>query len=78
MDDGFYCARYLRAWALEVQIRRYFESTFGPLWFETREGGARLRELWSHGQRWTAEGLTRELGYAGLDLNPLFEELMSS
>ena len=26
VDDGFYCARYLRAWAFEAQLRRHLED----------------------------------------------------
>ena len=33
VDPGFYCACYLRAWALEAHLRRYLHERFGPEWF---------------------------------------------
>ena len=77
VDDGFYCARYLRAWMLEAQIRRYLEGEFGDRWFESAKAGARLRTLWSWGQSHAADELARRLGYAGLDMKPLAEELQA-
>ncbi len=77
VDDAFYAARYLRAWILEAQVRRYFEDGWGPRWFASPEAGARLRELWSWGQRYTADELARELGFDGLDIGPLATELTS-
>ena len=75
VDDGFYCARYLRAWAFEAQLRRHLETDFGKQWFRKVEAGARLKRLWSMGQRRPVEELARETGYAGLDFGPLFDEL---
>ena len=39
VDDGFYCARYLRAWAFEAQLRRHLESDFGGQWFLSAKAG---------------------------------------
>jgi hypothetical protein len=75
VDDGFYCARYLRAWAFEAQLRRHLEGEFGGQWFLNPEAGAGLKRLWSMGQRHAVEELARKLGYGGLDFAPLFDEL---
>jgi hypothetical protein len=75
VDDGFYSARYLRAWAFEAQLRRRLESDFGRQWFVSVEAGALLKRLWSMGQRLPVEKLAREIGSDGLDFAPLFEEL---
>ena len=75
VDDGFYCARYLRAWAFEAQLRRHLETDFGRQWFLSVDAGARLRRLWSMGQRLPVERLAQEMGYSGLDFAPLFDEL---
>jgi hypothetical protein len=75
VDDGFYCARYLRAWMFEAQLRRHLEEEFGREWFLRREAGAHLRELWSLGQSLPVGELARRVGYAGLDAAPLEEEL---
>ncbi len=76
VDDAYYAARYLRAWIFEAQVRRMFEERWGPAWFASREAGARLRELWSWGQRFTADELLAELGLGPLDIGPLAQELL--
>lgn len=75
LDDAFYAARYLRAWIFEAQVRRYLEDRWGAEWFAQRTAGDLLRELWSFGQRYTAEELLGRLGFGGLDAGPLLEEL---
>jgi hypothetical protein len=75
VDDGFYAARYLRAWAFEAQLRRRLQEDFGEQWFFKTEAGTYLKRLWSMGQRRPVEMLARELGCDGLDFGPLFEEL---
>ena len=75
LDDGFYCARYLRAWIFEAQVRAWFVGRWGEEWFTNREAGAALRDLWSMGQRHPAEELPRQLDQPGLDIGPLAQEL---
>ena len=50
VDGFFYAARYLRAWALERQLRRSLAERFGPSWFADPAAGDHLRTLWSRGQ----------------------------
>jgi hypothetical protein len=76
VDDGLYCARYLRAWMLEVQLRKRLEREFGPRWFTSAEAGEYLRGLWSLGQKLTAEEIAARLGYEGLEMGGLIGELM--
>jgi hypothetical protein len=61
VDDGFYASQYLRAWAFEAQLRAYLRQTFGNAWFARREAGSLLRELWSEGQRPTADEILQEV-----------------
>ena len=75
VDDGFYCARYVRAWIFEAQVRCYLESEFGKAWFRSAKAGRRLRGLWALGQRYPAHQLVRRVGYRGLDPGPLVAEL---
>jgi hypothetical protein len=75
LDDGFYCARYLRAWIFDAQLRAYFARRWGEEWFVQPDGGAALRELWSHGQRYPAPELLRQLGEPALDIAPLAAEV---
>jgi hypothetical protein len=71
VDAGFYCARYLRAWTFEAQVRAVFNRRWGEEWFLQPEGGAALRRLWSYGQRYSADELVRKLGERELDPGPV-------
>ena len=75
VDEGFYCACYLRAWALETHLRSYLREQFGPAWFESREAGEVLRGLWHDGQRADAEELLGELTGARLDFGVVLTDL---
>jgi hypothetical protein len=74
LDQGFYCASYLRAWALEVGLRGMLREQFGSRWFAQRRAGSLLRELWEDGQRLSADELASELGLGAIDLSVLTEE----
>ncbi len=78
VDDGFYCANYLRAWIFEAQIKHVLAEHFGDNWFLKRGAGIQLQKWWSLGQKFRVEEMLRELGYKGLDLNPLVEEITSA
>jgi len=75
VDDAFYAARYLRAWIFDAQMRTSLRERFGERWYESREAGAKLVELWSHGQRFDAPALLRREGLGGLDVLALSAEL---
>jgi len=68
IDDAFYASEYLRAWALESQLRAYFCERFGHAWFSRHEAGSLLRELWAEGQRPTADELLHEVTGERLEL----------
>jgi hypothetical protein len=68
IDDGFYASQYLRAWALEAQLRAYLRERFGNAWFSQREAGSLLRELWAEGQKPTADELLRQVSGEELEL----------
>ena len=76
-DDAFYCAQYLRAWILEVQLRRFLEDQFGTDWFATRDAGEFLISLWRRGQELRAEELARQMGYERLEADCLIQELVA-
>jgi hypothetical protein len=75
VDPGFYCACYLRAWALEAQMRRQLKERFGPAWFASEQAGRVLRSLWSQGQRMGPDELLGELGGEQLRFGVLAEDL---
>jgi hypothetical protein len=75
VDDAFYCARYLRAWVVEVQLRTRLEREFGRRWYASAQAGEYLRSLWSLGQQFAAEEMALRLGYEGLEVDALLSEL---
>jgi hypothetical protein len=68
VDAGFYASAYLRSWAFEAQLREYLRERYGSEWFASRKAGGELAELWSEGQKPTAEELLRDVTGAELDL----------
>jgi hypothetical protein len=76
VDDAYYCARYLRAWIFDAQLRGMLRERWGEGWYARREAGAKLVELWSYGQRYTAPELLAREGLGGLDARALAAEVM--
>jgi hypothetical protein len=75
IDEGFYVSAYLRAWALEAQLRDFLREEFGNTWFARREAGSLLRELWSLGQKPTGEELLADVTGATLELDAVAERV---
>ncbi|HTP23868.1 MAG TPA: hypothetical protein VMJ65_29975 [Solirubrobacteraceae bacterium] len=75
VDEGFYCACYLRAWALETHLRSHLRQRFGAAWFDSPEAGAVLAALWREGQRLDAEELLEELTGERLDFGVVLADL---
>jgi hypothetical protein len=76
VDDAFYVAGYLRAWVFEVQLRHFLRERFGEAWYESRDAGGFLQELWTPGLRDPVEEMAQtRIGAPGLDPKPLIEEL---
>ena len=68
IDSGFYVTEYLRSWAFEAQLRAHLREQFGKAWFAKREAGSLLRELWSEGQRISADELLKDVTGAELEM----------
>ena len=75
VDAGFYCSSYLRAWAFEALLRDFLRQEFGRAWFTRSEAGSLLRELWTEGQRSTADELLSEVASARLELAAVSERI---
>ena len=75
VDECFYVTSYLRSWAFEAQMRTFLREEFGSAWFARREAGSLLRELWSEGQRPTADVLLRDVTGADLELESVVERI---
>jgi hypothetical protein len=74
VDDGFYCAEYLRSWIAEAQLRKYLVDEFGDEWFTNPSSGSLLKELWREGSRITVEEMAEKLGQT-LNSKFLYEEI---
>jgi hypothetical protein len=51
LDDGFYAARYLRAWQLESLLRARLIDRYDTDWFRNPKAGPFVLELLARGQR---------------------------
>ncbi len=71
VDDGFYCASYLRAWLFEGALRMMLQDRHGMEWFGQPAAADWLKELWSDGQHYPAERLLLKHGGGRLDADPL-------
>jgi hypothetical protein len=69
IDPGFYVSEYLRSWAFEAQLREYLRGRYGNEWFASRKAGGELLELWSEGQKPTADSLLRDVTGAELSMD---------
>ncbi|MBD0329035.1 MAG: hypothetical protein ICV64_02910 [Thermoleophilia bacterium] len=78
VDPGFYASSYLRSWAFEAQLRDFLRDEFGSRWFARREAGGLLRELWSLGQRPTAEELLADATGQTLEMAAAAERIRES
>jgi hypothetical protein len=75
VSDDFHPANYLRACALESQLREYLKSKFGLRWWASRKAGEMLIDLWNTGEQYTAEELASMIGLGKLDFDWLAAEL---
>jgi len=75
MDDGFYSAQYLRAWIFEAQLRSVLREKFGDEWFLDSRSGDYIKDLWAYGQKYDVVELAQMVGFSGLDINPLIDEI---
>jgi hypothetical protein len=75
IDSGFYVSSYLRAWAFEAQLRVYLREKYGSRWFATRDAGSLVRELWSEGQRLSAEEMLREVTGSALEMESVADRV---
>jgi len=72
VDPRFYSARYLRAWQLQSVLNEQLTARFDIDWFRNPGAGPWLvSELFSHGQRETAEEISARTGGGALSFQPL-------
>jgi hypothetical protein len=78
VDPGFYSSSYLRAWAFESLLRGFLLEEYGRTWFARPEAGSLLRDLWSEGQRLTADELLDDVAGTELTLAAVSERIMET
>ncbi len=71
VDEGFYAACYLRAWALETRWGAELRERFGERWFSSPAAGDWLRSLWSAGQSLDGHELLADTVGGELDFTEL-------
>lgn len=74
LDDSFYSASYLRAWAFEVSLREYLKMRFGARWWASLRAGNFLKEIWETGDRFTADEMAAQIGIGPIVFGPLIDE----
>jgi hypothetical protein len=75
IDAGFYVSSYLRSWAFEAQLRDDLRARFGNDWFTKRQAGGHLRELWSEGQRLSAEEMIADVTGGALEMTSVADRI---
>jgi hypothetical protein len=76
VDPRFYSARYLRAWQLQSVLNESLTSRFDVDWFRNPSTGPwMISELFSHGQRDTAEEISSRVGGGKLSFQPLVRKI---
>ena len=76
IDPGMYTAEYLEAWFFESQLKRYLKDKYGEDWFVKKEARDFLIKIWNQGFKYTLEEISRELGYKGIEVNYVYEEIL--
>lgn len=75
MDQDMYVADYLRAWIAEAMLTQKLRSDYGPEWYFSPDAGVFIKSLFALGCSISVEDLASRLGYKGLDISPLVNQL---
>lgn len=62
VDPHFYCARYLRAWALSALLAERLRETFDEDWYRNPRSAPFLEDLFARGQAEDGDALAKRLG----------------
>jgi hypothetical protein len=71
LDDGFYAARYLRAWQLEALLANWLREKFDEDWYRNPRAGPVVLDLLCRGQSRDAAALAESVIGAPLSFAPL-------
>ncbi|HEV2912153.1 MAG TPA: hypothetical protein VGX92_02450 [Pyrinomonadaceae bacterium] len=78
VDDGFYAAAYLRAWAFEAGLREHLRTRWGRRWWASRKAGDELIDLWNTASRYTVEELAQLIGFGEISFDFLARTLIEA
>ena len=78
VDDSFYSAAYLRAWAFEAILREHLKRKFGRKWWAERRAGSLLKEIWETGERYSCDQVADQLGIGPVSFDLLINEFQSA
>ncbi|MDX6692680.1 MAG: hypothetical protein QOF02_283 [Blastocatellia bacterium] len=78
VDDEFYVAAYLRAWAFEAGLREHLLTRYGRRWWASRKAGDELIDLWNTSSRYTVEELARLMGFGEVSFELLADTLIAA
>ena len=76
--DGLAASGELRGRILAGQLRLFLQREYDEEWFRSGRAGRFLLERWREGRRYSADELSRFLGFDGFDLESLATELCSA
>jgi hypothetical protein len=78
VDDEFYVAAYLRAWAFEAGLREHLRTRWGRRWWAMRKAGDELIDLWNTSSRYNVEELARMIGFGEVSFDLLADSLIAA
>jgi hypothetical protein len=78
VDDEFYVAAYLRAWAFEAGLREHLRTRYGRRWWDSHKAGDELIDLWNTSSRYSVEELARMIGFGEISFDLLAETLIAA
>ncbi|RLC41135.1 MAG: hypothetical protein DRH49_05970 [Candidatus Coatesbacteria bacterium] len=78
IDANMYVASYLRAWILEAQLNMYLTENYDEDWFRNPKASNFMLDLFSMGQKYTADEIARQLGYKGLEVEYMWRRLINT
>ena len=76
VDNGFYCANYIRAWIFQSQLEEYIYEKFGRCLYKNKKAGLFLKELWNYGQKYSADEILSQLGFERMNIDYLINSLI--
>lgn len=78
VDDGFYCADYLRAWAFAAGFCEQLKTRHGRRWWKERKAADELIDVWNTGCRYSVEELARQIGFSEISFDFLADDLIKA